>query len=277
MHVEDHSKDKVVDGEQMETTHTGSLTSNTKVYLIAYGAAFTVAELITVLVHPMWGVVFHIVLLTAIIAHSSIDSRLTQKNRQLILSMALVPLVRILSLTMPLINIPQTAWYPVIYTPLVAAGLVVARISGYSLKDIGFRRSSMRVQLAITATGIGLGFLEYLILRPPPFVSNFTVQDVLPSAIIFVLFIGFGEELIFRGVLQRTATDAVGTRIGIGYVSFLFAILHMGFLSWLNLVFVFAVAIFFGWLVKKTGSLLGVTLSHGLTNIILYLIAPFLF
>ncbi len=276
MHVEDHSKDKVVDGEQMETTHTGSLTSNTKVYLIAYGAAFTVAELITVLVHPMWGVVLHIVLLAAIIAHSSIDSRLTQQNRQLILSMALVPLVRILSLTMPLINIPQTAWYPVIYTPLVAAGFVVARISGYSLKDIGFRRSSMRVQLAITATGIGLGFLEYLILRPPSFISNFTVQDVLPLAIIFILFIGFGEELIFRGVLQRTAMDAVGTK-GIVYVSFLFAILHMGFLSWLDLLFVFAVAIFFGWMVKKTGSLLGVTLSHGLTNIILYLIAPFLF
>ena len=64
---------------------------------------------------------------------------------------------------------------------------------------------------------------------------------------------------------------------GIVYVSFIFAILHMGFLSWLDIAFVFLVALFFGWMVKKTGSLLGVTLSHGITNILLYLVVPFFF
>lgn len=253
------------------------LTSQTKIYLIAYGAAFTVAELVTVLVHPLAGLVMHIALLIGIIAHASLDSKLTQQNQHFILSMALVPLVRILSLTMPLANVPQIAWYPVIYIPLIASGFMVSRISGYKLNTLGFTRGSLQQQLAIMATGIGLGTLEYLILRPQPFVASFTVQEVLPTAIIFILFIGFGEEFIFRGVLQRSATEAIGTRTGIVYVSFLFAILHMGFLSWLDLIFVFAVALFFGWLVKRTGSLLGVTLSHGLTNIILYLIAPFLF
>ena len=84
------------------------------------------------------------------------------------------------------------------------------------------------------------------------------------------------EELIFRGVLQRSAVQAF-SGWGIVYVSLLFAILHMGFLSWLDIIFVFAVALFFGWVVKKTGSLLGVTLSHGLTNIVLFLVAPFFF
>ena len=64
---------------------------------------------------------------------------------------------------------------------------------------------------------------------------------------------------------------------GIIYISLLFAVLHMGFLSWLDVVFVFAVALFFSWVVKKTGSLFGVTLSHGITNIVLFLIAPFFF
>lgn len=49
----------------------------------------------------------------------------------------------------------------------------------------------------------------------------------------------------------------------------------MGFLSWIDVVFVFVVALFFGWVVKKTGSLFGVTLAHGITNIVLYLIIPF--
>lgn len=51
----------------------------------------------------------------------------------------------------------------------------------------------------------------------------------------------------------------------------------MGFLSWPDIVFVFVVALFFGWVVQRTGSILGVALAHGITNIVLYLIAPFIF
>ena len=49
-------------------------------------------------------------------------------------------------------------------------------------------------------------------------------------------------------------------RWGIVYVSLLFAILRMGFLSWIDVVFVLVVALLFGWVVKKTGSLPKVTL-----------------
>jgi membrane protease YdiL (CAAX protease family) len=41
-------------------------------------------------------------------------------------------------------------------------------------------------------------------------------------------------------------------------------------------VFVFVVALVFAWMVKKTGSLFGVTLAHGLTNSMLFVIAPFI-
>jgi LysM repeat protein len=39
---------------------------------------------------------------------------------------------------------------------------------------------------------------------------------------------------------------------------------------------VFVVGLLFGWLVARTRSLLGVTLAHGVTNITLYLVMPFL-
>ena len=84
------------------------------------------------------------------------------------------------------------------------------------------------------------------------------------------------EEFIFRGVLQRAAVGAFRGR-GIVYVSRLFAVRHVGFLSWLDIIFVFGVALFFGWVVKQTGSLLGVTLAHGITNTMLFLILPFFF
>ena len=64
---------------------------------------------------------------------------------------------------------------------------------------------------------------------------------------------------------------------GIIYISLVFAVLHLGFISIIDVVFVFLVALFFGWVVKKTGSLFGVTLAHGITNALLYLVLPFFF
>ena len=99
---------------------------------IIYLLAITAAEAVTVLVQPVWGIVCHAIVLVAVVVHSALasDSRL----QQLVLSLALVPLVRIISLTMPLVNIPQIWWYPIIYAPLLAAAIVVVRIVGYKSK-----------------------------------------------------------------------------------------------------------------------------------------------
>jgi hypothetical protein len=128
----------------------------------------------------------------------------------------------------------------------------------------------------VALSGLLFGVIEYLILAPEPMVTELTWQEVWLPALIFLMCTGFVEEFIFRGVLQRTAVEVFGGW-GIIYVSLLFAVLHMGFLSLIDVVFVFFVALFFSWVVKKTGSLLGVSLAHGITNIILYLVVPFFF
>jgi membrane protease YdiL (CAAX protease family) len=107
-------------------------------------------------------------------------------------------------------------------------------------------------------------------------VSELSWIVVLPIALMLVATTGFVEEFVFRGVLQRAAVESIGGWRGMVYVSVLFSIMHMGFQSWIDVLFVFAVAMFFSWAVKKTGSLLGVTLAHGITNIMLFLVIPFL-
>ncbi|MBA7657677.1 hypothetical protein ES703_65617 [subsurface metagenome] len=241
---------------------------------LGYFLAITVAELITAIGEPVWGIFGHIIVLIAVILHSALTSR--QPHQQLFLSLALVPLVRIISLSMPLANIPQAWWYPIIYAPLLVAALIVVRILGLRAEDVGLSFRLLPVQLVVGLSGLMIGVAEYLILKPEPVVVELTWQGIWLSALIFLVCTGFVEEFIFRGVLQHTALEAFGWR-GIVYVSLLFAVLHMGFLSWIDVVFVFVVALFFGWIVKKTGSLLGVTLAHGVTNTILYSVAPFFF
>ena len=71
---------------------------------IIYLLAITIAEVVTVAVQPVWGIVCHIVILVAVIVHSAMATG--YPHRELLLSLALVPLVRIISRSMPLINIP---------------------------------------------------------------------------------------------------------------------------------------------------------------------------
>jgi hypothetical protein len=74
-------------------------------------------------------------------------------------------------------------------------------------------------------------------------------------------------------VIQRTATGALG-KAGVLYVALVFALLHLGYKSLADLLFVFGVGLIFGYVVLKTRSILGVTLSHSLTNVTLFLLAP---
>lgn len=254
---------------------------------ITYLLAITIAEVIVVVLEPATGIVTasiigiacHTVILLATIVDAALIDRYF--HGRLVLSLSLVPLIRIISLTLPLADIPRIWQFPIIYLPLLAAAIVVARLLDYKPKDIGIRAGFIPLQLIVGLVGLGFGAAEYyilVILPPEPLIETLSVEATLQStwlpALVLLLSTGFVEEFIFRGVLQKTATEVFGGW-GIVYVSYIFAVLHIGFLSWIDVAFVFGVALFFGWVVKKTGSLLGVTLSHGITNIVLFIVAQF--
>ncbi len=239
---------------------------------LIYLMAIAIAEVITIGIHPIWGIVCHVLILVAVLIHASVTDEYF--HQRLVLSLALVPLVRIISLSLPLVDIPQIWWYPIIYIPLLVAAIAAARIMGYRREDIGITIKLFPVQMVVMLAGLGGGLMEYFILRPEPRVAELSWQAAWLPALILLFTTGLVEEFIFRGVLQRAAVEAFGGW-GIVYVAVLFAILHLGFLSWVDLIFVFAIALFFGWVVKKTGSLLGVILSHGITNIMLFIVVQF--
>jgi membrane protease YdiL (CAAX protease family) len=243
---------------------------------VAYLLVVTAAEVVTMFFHPLWGIIGHATIMATAIVRSARAS--DSFEQRLILSLALVPLIRVidLSLSLSLIPIPTIGRFPIIYTPLLVATMVVVRTLGYKWSEVGLNFKSLPAQLGVASSGLLFGWVEYLILEPEAMITQLTWSEVVPLAVILLAFTGFTEEFAFRGVMQRSATDVFGWR-GIVYVSVLFAILHIGFHSVLDVLFVFGVAMFFGWAVKKTGSLLGVTLAHGLTNIMLFLIFPFFF
>ena len=168
---------------------------------------------------------------------------------------------------------PAVTVWPTRSVPMTVGALLVARASHFSMRDIGLVWRMLWLQVLVIVVSMGLGFVEYAILRPAPLGPlPWLVGGVLP-AVAVGLATGFPEELIFRGVLQ-TATRPIVGRLNWIYVSLVFAALHIGYQSGLDLAFVFGVGLIYGWVVERSRSIIGVAIGHGQANVILFFIAP---
>ncbi len=222
---------------------------------------------------PLIGLVLHgVILLLLILQGASAQRRVVQR---FYFSMALVPLIRLISLSLPLTNFLFVYWYLIIGTPLFLAAFFSARMMGLSIDRLLFNVSRPGLQILVALSGILLGYAEYVILRPQPLVEIFSFRLIWQPALILLIFTGLLEEVIFRGLLQQSSREFIG-RWGLLYAGLLFAVMHLGYRSFTDFLFVLLVALYFGQVVKQTSSILGVTIAHGLTNIGLFLIFPFL-
>ena len=241
-------------------------------FAILYLAAIIGAEVVTNFSDLLVGLVCHAVILTALIVHSAVA--VESPVRRLLMALCLAPLTRIMSLSMPLTPFPTLYWYAIIYPSLFLAAWVAMRQLELTVLETGLNTRKLWLQFMIAPTGIIFGIGEYLILRPEPLISELGWGTLLFPALVLLAGTGFVEEFVFRGVLQQVSVPAL-RRWGLPYVALLFAGLHLIHHSAIDIAFVFVIGLFFGWVVSRTGSLLGVTLSHGVTNITVYLIGPF--
>jgi len=186
----------------------------------------------------------------------------------------LAPLIRVISLSVPLYYFPRHLWYLVASIPVFAATLMLMRIQGLSFSEVGITLKRSIAQYAIAFTGIPFGVVEYFILKPEPIAAGLTAGEFNLLAVSLVFSTGFVEELAFRGVMQLSATKALGKTAGILCVTAAFASLHISWLSIVEVLFVFCVGLLYGLLTLKTGSILGVSLSHGIINVYLFVMVP---
>ncbi len=242
--------------------------------LMGYLISIIVAEVLTAYSNVLIGLVIHSIILSVLLVHASMETDYNFSN--LLTCMIVIPMIRIIGLTMPLLQVPSLFWFPVIAIPLFVSAIFIIRVQKVTPIDLGLTLGNIPVQLLIGATGIILGFVEYQVLHPKPLISYFSIESVLFAGIILLISTGFAEELLFRGIIQRNAENLFGKLFGLLYASLLFTSLHIGWQSIIDLFFVFGVAIFYGYMFQRTRSLFGITLSHGISNAVLFLVMPFI-
>lgn len=231
----------------------------------------SLAETVTLLVVPV-GLAFHALLLALLLIWAAQTSN--RSFAAIILTLSLAPLIRILALALPLAFFPPITWYAIIGAPLLLATVMVARQLGLNRIQLGLRFGNPGGELLIGFGGLLLGVLEYAILRPNPLLTQISWLDMLVAALILLVATGFLEEFLFRGLMQAVLLPVLGQHRGMLYISLLFAVLHIGYGSLLDIGFVFVVGLIFALIVARGRSLFGVTFAHGLTNITLFIIAP---
>jgi uncharacterized protein len=239
---------------------------------VTYVSAITIAELVTTFVHPALGASVHALVLIALLIHAA--SLSDHVGYPILVALLIAPLIRLLSLALPLFLVDQKYWYLIVSVPLFVACFFCMRLLRFSLSEVGFNLKHLPYQLITAFMGIGFGYIEFSILRPEPLVKDVTAINLLIAC--FSLFIGTGllEELAFRGIMQRAAEKSLGIKGSLLFSAIVFTVLHIGWQSVIDLAFVFAAGIWWGYVFYRTRSLVGIILAHTFTNIMLFILLP---
>ncbi|MEQ1825831.1 MAG: CPBP family intramembrane glutamic endopeptidase [Pirellula sp.] len=161
-------------------------------------------------------------------------------------------------------------------------GILVVAIGAAWFSPIEFRRrlgltdSGLTTQewlcvgvgsFAPAALGLVLATLLAQILAPDETAAklfeNMPLAMVVPWVLFISLFPGFGEEMLFRGLMQRRLLERWRPWTAITVTSLIFALFH---LMPHTVVFAFPIGMWFGYIAWKTGSIWPTILAHVLIN-----------
>ncbi len=205
-------------------------------------------------------------------------------------SFSLISLLRVLNIGMPVFFTETLLWMPFVYTPVIIAGYIVWRqtvvdagrphwrnlvrfLNGHGLRE------KVQWKWEYVPFAIIFGYLaanlEYFVLGNDALVRDLGPLDLGKLMLVMVVFVGFGEELVFRGLLQSSIASNFGRGVAVLCSTLLFAAMHSGYHNVPYLGFVFGIGLVLALAYERTGSLGLAALMHGLLNFFLFSFIPF--
>ena len=192
-------------------------------------------------------------------------------------SLALIPLYILFTSSLPWFFINQQYLLPAVYSTILALCLWHIYQKKLSFSELGFKKDKWLKYVVLgIIIGIPVGAVEYFTIYPAPAFPTFEVKYLLRDMVYMFCFVGLGEELLFRGLVQSDLTKAVGWKWGLILASFMFAVMHLTWRSIPELFFVFIAGLIVGYIYHKTKSLVGPIVLHGTGNVILVAVMPYL-
>lgn len=229
---------------------------------------FVAAEVIFYFIDTSLGLVLFSGILVFLLFHTALNWN--KPIYEMLASLAIVPLIRLLPLSLPLMGLPPTYNRLIIYIFVLLTAMLIARTLRWPLRDIGINLNLLPIQILIGITGLMIGALQFVILELEQIATDRIGYEWSLMWGIVLLSAAFVEEVVFRGLLQHAAIGRLGRLGGSVYVASLYTILQQNHTSLPNAMLVFGVGLFYAWIVARTHSIVGATISHGLANIALF-------
>jgi membrane protease YdiL (CAAX protease family) len=200
---------------------------------------------------------------------------------------SLVSILRILNIGMPRFDPITLHWILLIYAPVIVVAFLMIKdenrkVTSY-LKDlkmvlsprsnvIGWKYYYMPLGVIIALI---LANFEFKVLGSIKLVPDLGLASLTLLLVAMVFFVGVGEELVFRYILQNRLQTSLGVLGAIILSSLIFAAMHSGYSSIQYATYVFFVSLLLGGLFYKTKSLAFVALIHGSLNFFLFSFLPY--
>ncbi len=247
-------------------------------FIVVIMIAITLCEWVFAYQDVAYGIVIALglaVVIYIVLSQLRFDSRIVDCAE----SLTLIPLYILFTSSLPWFFINQQYLLPAVYSCVIGLCLWHIYQKNLSLKELfGFNKKKLlKHSLIGLAIGVPTGVVEYFILRVAPAFPGFEVKYLFRDMVYMFLFVGFGEELLFRGFIQGDLVKAFGWKWGLFGAAALFAVMHLTWRSIPELGFVFMAGLIFGGLYLKTKSLVAPIAMHGINNTILVAVMPYLF
>jgi membrane protease YdiL (CAAX protease family) len=155
---------------------------------------------------------------------------------------------------------------------------------------IGINRERPSLRLSPRAVLIGMAsggllyllfFAGYQVTKGSPIFSEGVGQvyelrnvSTLLIGLLLVFPIGPGEEIYWRGLIQRRFSERLGARAGILTATSAYALVHLPTMNLPLILTAFIGGLTWGYVYQRTGSLWPVIISHVLFDLLIFVIVP---
>ena len=241
----------------------------------AYSGLIAVGELAGVLGAGIAGAILDAALVTALLGHYVWGERTAHRN--LLPVLALVALLRVLSITAAIPRLPTVTWYITVGGALLIGEILTMRLLAEPSEALNLVVRRRGLDLGLIAAGIPFGFIGYLLLRPLPLMPDATLVQALTGMVGVVVFGGFVEALLFRGILQSVAIESFGSEwAGLLYAASMATVMYIGSGSPLFTLAMGLYGLALGAAILRGGSLWGAAGSHGMALVGMGFVWPIL-
>jgi membrane protease YdiL (CAAX protease family) len=224
--------------------------------------------------HVYSGLAVHVINLQ-VITLFLVMSRISPEKKNVLQSLLLLLMLRMINLAMPQFFTLSLLSYPLVYGVMFIPVYYITRHQNITSLEIGihFRRWYLYLPAALVI-GAAIALLEFRIIQPTSLILNLKLQNILLIVVVMFVFVAAVEELIFRSILQTRLEKVIGSYQAVFISAFLFGIMHAGYGLISEVIFATFIGAVLGFIFLKTKSFPFILVIHGTVNALVFGILP---